>query len=97
MPVNTSTVDKPLDPPQPELSEARLKLNEAVADAQIYLQHIQDNVKDYTCLFIKQEKVKDKVLPPEYMRIKIRHEQVENGEVVSERFLSGTEQVLHSL
>ncbi len=69
-------------PAAPAISEARKKLNEAVADARDNLAHIQENVHDYTCTFIKQENVKGKVLPKEYISLKIRSERVENGEVV---------------
>jgi hypothetical protein len=81
-PVAAPSPSLPAVPEAPQLSKSRIALNEAIEDARGYLQHIEENVRDYTCLFIKQENVKGEVLPPEFIRLKVRSEVVENGQVV---------------
>ena len=57
-------------------------MNQAIADAHKILAHIQAEVDDYTCTFIKRENVNGKVLPPECIRTKVRNRKVVNGETV---------------
>lgn len=44
--------------------------------------HIRKNIRDYTALLHKRERIKGVLLPRETMEIKVRHERVENGQIV---------------
>jgi hypothetical protein len=72
----------PAPPTVPEVSEARKTLDLAIEDARANLLHINQNIRDYTCLFIKQENVRGEILPSEYMELKVRNRQVQNGKLV---------------
>lgn len=65
-----------------DLPEPQRLLNEAIVDAHKCVQHIQSNIKDYTCLLVKRERVNGSVLPTEYMEAKIRNRKVVDGKVV---------------
>ena len=45
-------------------------------------QKLEQDVKDYTCIMVKRERVNGQLLPREYMLAKVRHEQVEDGKIV---------------
>ena len=46
-------------------------------------QRINNDVRDYTCVLIKREQIDGKMRGPERIFAKVRHEQVEDGEVAS--------------
>lgn len=48
-------------------------LDPALKVARLGLEKIRAEVQDYTALMVKQEQVKGKLLPEEYMRVKVRH------------------------
>ncbi len=54
----------------------------ALADADKALQHLRANVRDYTCNFVKRERVGTKLLPTETATIKVRNRVVQNGQIV---------------
>ncbi len=54
----------------------------ALRDAENMLNHIQQNVRDYTCVLIKRENVNGTVLPTEYILTKVRNRQVKDGQTV---------------
>ena len=66
----------PVDPLPSEL------LGNAVVDARKVLEYLRANVGDYTCDFIKQERVNGKLLPKEHMALKVRNEIVRDGQIV---------------
>ncbi len=66
----------PAKPPQPTPGEI---LGQAVSDAQMVLTHIDGNVRDYVCHFVKRERIDGELLPVERIRLKVRNERVENG------------------
>jgi hypothetical protein len=56
-------------------------LDRALARAHDGLQNIRQNVRDYSATLVKQERIGDTVLEPEYMFAKFRNERVVNGRV----------------
>jgi hypothetical protein len=46
-------------------------------------QQLDREILDYTCTLVKHERVRGRLLEPEYMQVKIRHEQVRDGRVVA--------------
>jgi len=56
-------------------------LDPALELAQKSLEHIRDEVRDYTCTVIKRERVKGQLGDYEYMFAKIRNRKAENGRV----------------
>ena len=58
-------------------------LDPAIRFAQNGLDHIQKDVKDYTCTLVKRERINGKLLEHEYIYAKVRQEKVENGRVVT--------------
>ncbi len=64
------------------LSAPEQIFGEALADAANMLLHIQSDVEDYTCMFVKRECVKGHVVGPQYGITKVRSRRVENGQVV---------------
>lgn len=69
--------------PEPQISEAVASFSQALQDAEATLKHIRENVRDYTCLFIKRENVNGTILPAEYVQTKVRNRRVENGQIVT--------------
>jgi hypothetical protein len=68
----------------------------ALDDAARCLENIEQNVKDYTCVFIKRENVDGVIVGPDYIQAKVRHAVVKNGKVVTPfsvymRFVKPTE------
>lgn len=55
----------------------------ALRDAEQMLQHIQQDVRDYTCILIKRENVRGTVLPTEFIKTKVRNRRIENGVTVT--------------
>lgn len=45
-------------------------------------EHIRRDIRDYTCLFVKRERISGKLTGYQYMRAAIRHEQKEGNEVI---------------
>jgi hypothetical protein len=45
-------------------------------------EQVARDVRDYSCTLVKRDRVAGVLLDPEYLFVKIRHEQVENGRVV---------------
>jgi hypothetical protein len=66
-----------LDPAQ-----AAHPLDPAITIAREGLQHIRDNVRDYSCTMVKQERINGVVNEPEYIFTEIRNRQVQNGRIV---------------
>lgn len=66
----------PVDPLPSDL------LGQAVVDARRVLAYLRANVGDYTCDFIKQERVDGKLLPKEHMALKVRNEIARDGQIV---------------
>ena len=75
----TPTVVIPPAPVEPLASEL---LGNAVVDARRVLAYLRANVSDYTCDFIKQERVDGKLLPKEFMKLKVRNKVVREGQIV---------------
>ena len=48
-------------------------LDPALEVARLGLEKIRREIRDYTALMVKQERVKGKLLPEEFLRIKVRH------------------------
>ena len=69
---------EPASPVEPSPSQL---LGQAVNDAKAVLEYLTTNVTDYTCDFIKRERVRGKLLPVEQMTLKVRNEVVQNGQV----------------
>lgn len=68
-------------PALPQIPGKHPALLAAVNDANACLDHIQKNVKGYECILRRREKVKGVVLPVEFIRAKIRQQQVVDGKV----------------
>ncbi len=77
--VETEAVIVPPAPVDPLPSEL---LGQAVVDARRVLAILRANVGDYTCDFIKQERVDGKLLPKEHMALKVRNEIERDGQIV---------------
>ena len=67
--------------PQAELSPSQI-LGQAVVDARRVLGYLETNVKDYTCEFIKRERVNGRLLPAEHIHMKVRNRIDQNGQIV---------------
>lgn len=66
---------EPTTPPHP--------LDNALETARRGLERVRANVKDYSAIMVKRERVDGKLLKPEYMQIKVRSERVtESGEQI---------------
>jgi Protein of unknown function (DUF1571) len=57
-------------------------MDAALQDAEQMLLHIQQTVRDYTCILIKRENVRGTILATEYIQTKVRNRRVENGVTV---------------
>ena len=67
------------------LAEAREKehpLLPALEFAVTALRHIEKDIRDYTCLLIKRERIHGKLTDYHYIQAKIRHRREKDGEVV---------------
>jgi hypothetical protein len=58
-------------------------LDPALEMARKSLEHIEQNVQDYTCTLVKRERVQGELLDYEFMHCKVRHEQMEAGQTVA--------------
>lgn len=58
-------------------------LDPAIAEAQESLRHIQDNVDDYTALFLKRCRVDGELREMEYAKVKIRNRKTRDGMVTT--------------
>jgi len=54
-------------------------LDPAIEFAHQRLRYLNENIRDYTGVIIKQERIGGKLLPAEYMRFKVRNRREENG------------------
>lgn len=54
----------------------------ALGDAGDCLANLQNNVEDYKCVLIRREQVKGKLLPPEYIQLKVRQRKTESGKTI---------------
>jgi hypothetical protein len=70
-------------PDAPQVSESQTLLQQALDEANIMLQHIRDNVRDYRCILIKRENVKGTVQATEFIKTKIRNRKVVDGKLVT--------------
>ncbi len=52
---------------------------EALREATARLQHMDAEIRDYTCLLIKRERIKGRLRDHEYLFMKLRHRQVREG------------------
>lgn len=68
---NSSTILKTKVPPHP--------LDDALGMAHRGLLNMQDNIRDYSAIMIKRERVNGKLLKPEYMQMKIRSERIDDN------------------
>jgi hypothetical protein len=80
-----------VQPPTPSLtpdpafhvpSEAEQVFAEAMDDAASILDYIQRHVEDYTCIFVKREEVKGKVIGPQYIYTKVRNRKMNGDRIV---------------
>ncbi len=62
---------------QPREQVAEHPLDPALEVARLGLERIRNEVRDYTALMVKQERIKDKLLPEEFLRVKVRHSSAE--------------------
>ena len=67
----------------PAPSVAPHPLDEGIALAKRALLHSRSNYKDYTATLVKRERVDGEVGQQEFMYIKVRNRQVQNGQVVT--------------
>ncbi len=85
---NGNTANAPLADSAVESHEASASnqphpLTRAMKIAHDGYQRMNDEVRDYTCVLVKRERIDGKMRVPERILAKVRHEQVEDGEVVS--------------
>ena len=64
---------------QTPVSEPEHPLDLALGVARKGLDRIRSQVQDYTALMVKQERIDGKLLPEEFMRVKVRHSNTEKG------------------
>ena len=57
-------------------------LDPALDVARKSLDHIEQNIRDYTCTLVKRERVQGELLDYEFMTCKIRHKRVQDGQEV---------------
>ena len=75
-------VAKTNNPPAvPAAAGNKHPLDPALDIAREALSHIQQNIADYTCRIIKQERIRGELQPQEFMDAKIRCRKVQNGKV----------------
>jgi len=67
-PANTATVGK-----RPAAAESNQPLDKALSLAKSSLESL-DEIKDYTCIFVKQERIGGQLLDEERLAMKIRHQ-----------------------
>ena len=76
-------VAKANNPPvAPAIVGERHPLDPALEIAADSLKHIQDNIVDYSCRIIKQERIRGELQPQEFMDAKIRNRKIQDGKVV---------------
>lgn len=82
-----------LEPKAPEKADVRVKLepaaegehplDPAIRFAKDGLARIRQDVVDYSCTLVKQERIGDELYPQEYMYLEVRNRKVENSRVVT--------------
>lgn len=76
-------VAKANNPPvAPAIAGEKHPLDPALEMAAASLAHIQQNITDYTCRIIKQERIRGELGPQEFMDAKIRNRKVQDGKVI---------------
>ena len=58
----------------PSAADKEHPLAPALRIAQASLAHINKDIKDYSCVLVKQERIDDELIPKEHIFLKIRHE-----------------------
>ena len=66
---------EPVDPPGHPLDPA-------IKVARDGLERIRQNINDYSCTLVKQERIKGELMPTEHIYAEIRNEKVKNGVIV---------------
>jgi uncharacterized protein DUF1571 len=61
---------------------AKHPLDPALEIAAESLKHIREDIDDYTCRIIKQERIRGELQPQEFMDAKIRNRKVQDGKVI---------------
>lgn len=69
-------------PPQPVIGQGH-PLDPALEMARSCLKNIQDNVVDYTCRIVKQERIRGELQPQEFMDARIRNRKMQDGKIVT--------------
>ena len=64
----------PSEAPTVEAAAGQHPLDACLAVADKVLAHLKKDVKDYTCVIVKQERIDGQLNPPEYMACKIRQQ-----------------------
>ena len=73
-------ISKRIEPGDP--AKAEHPLDPALQIAKEGLENIRNNVRDYSCTLVKQERINGVLNEPEYMFTEIRNRQVQNGQIV---------------
>jgi len=69
-------------PPAPAAAAAGHPLDPAMELANDALKNIEQNIADYTCRIVKQERIRGELQPAEYMDAKIRNRKVQDGKTI---------------
>ena len=75
-------VENAADPVRPKKAAKKKQehaLDEALGIARETLDYINQNVRDYTCLMVKRERINGKLLDHEFMTCKVRHARQDGG------------------
>jgi hypothetical protein len=67
----------------PPGGDGRHPLDAALDMARESLVHIEQNITDYTCRMIKQERIRGELQPKEFVDAKIRNRKVQDGKIVT--------------
>ena len=73
---------RPPDEARVEPAAGKHPLAPLLEDARQGLQRIQNEVRDYSCVLVKRERIDGRLMPREMMTVKVRHEQLEGDRVV---------------
>lgn len=80
---NAPHADSPVESKETSDPKQSHPLTRTMQIAREGYQRINNDVRDYTCVLIKREQIDGKMRGPERIFAKVRHEQVEDGEVAS--------------
>lgn len=70
-----------VDPPQGKKPVNQHALDPALRIARQTLERIHTNVRDYSCTLVKRERIKGKLIDPQYIYTEIRNRKVVNGQL----------------